>query len=112
MIFDSLRLLERVGYIHVCARLCQVVRIPNVRPRPGWIRDNLPVFTLIMMTLVITAYKSVIIVPRFADSPGILYTWYKAVQGGMYWYEPVRTLLDTRPYEKPQNGTYHTYRHR
>jgi hypothetical protein len=24
----------------------------------------------------------------------------------MYWYEPVRTLLDTRPYEKPQNGTY------
>ncbi len=41
---------------------------------------------------------------------GILYrstlTWYKAVQDGMYWYEPVRTLLDTRPYEKPQNGTY------
>ncbi len=37
-----------------------------------------------------------------------LYTWYKAVQGGMYWYEPVRTLLDTVawPYEKPQNGTY------
>ena len=37
---------------------------------------------------------------------GILYTWYKAVQGGMYWYVPVRTLLDTWPYEKPQNGTY------
>ncbi len=39
-------------------------------------------------------------------SSGILYTWYKAVQDGMYWYKPVRTLLDTRPYEKPQNGTY------
>ncbi len=39
---------------------------------------------------------------------GILYTWYKAVQDAMYWYKPawVRTLLDTRPYEKPQNGTY------
>ena len=24
----------------------------------------------------------------------------------MYWHEPVRTLLDKRPYEKPQNGTY------
>jgi hypothetical protein len=40
------------------------------------------------------------------NTSGILYTWYKAVQDGMYWYEPVRTLLDTRPYEKPQNGTY------
>ncbi len=45
---------------------------------------------------------------------GILYTsgWYKAVQleDGMYWddSEPVlvRTLIDTRPYEKPQNGAY------
>jgi hypothetical protein len=40
------------------------------------------------------------------DASGILYTWYKAVQGGMYWYKPVCTLLYTRPYEKPQNGTY------
>jgi hypothetical protein len=39
------------------------------------------------------------------DASGILYTWYKAVQDGMYWYEPVSTLLDTRQYEKPQNGT-------
>ncbi len=37
---------------------------------------------------------------------GILYPWYMAVQGGMYWYEPVRTLVDTRRYQKPQNGTY------
>ena len=29
------------------------------------------------------------------------------VQGStMYWYVPVRTLLDTWSYEKPQNGTY------
>ncbi len=35
-------------------------------------------------------------------------------QDGMYWYEPVRTLLDTRPYEKPQNGNLNTstYQHR
>jgi hypothetical protein len=45
-------------------------------------------------------------VGRGRGTSGILYTWYKAVQGGMYWYEPVRTLLDTRRYEKPQNGTY------
>jgi hypothetical protein len=37
---------------------------------------------------------------------GILYTWYKAVHDGMYWYVPVRTLLGTWRYEKPQNGTY------
>ena len=36
---------------------------------------------------------------------GILYPWYKVVQDGMYWYEPVRTLVDTRPYKKPQIGT-------
>ena len=29
-----------------------------------------------------------------------------AVQDGMYRYEPVRTLLATWRYEKPQNGTY------
>jgi hypothetical protein len=40
------------------------------------------------------------------STSGILYTWYKAVQDGMYWYEPVRTLLDIRPNKKPQNGTY------
>ena len=39
-------------------------------------------------------------------SSGILYTWYKAVHDGMYWYVPVRTLLGTWRYEKPQNGTY------
>jgi hypothetical protein len=27
------------------------------------------------------------------------------VQDGIYWYEPVRTLVDTRPYKKPQIGT-------
>jgi len=37
---------------------------------------------------------------------GILYTWYKTVHDGMYWYVPVRTLLGTWWYEKPQNGTY------
>ncbi len=36
---------------------------------------------------------------------GILYTWYMAVQGSLYWYIPVRTLLATWRYEKPQNGT-------
>ncbi len=43
-----------------------------------------------------------------ADAPasGILYTWYMAVQGRLYWYIPVRTLLATWQYEKPQNGTY------
>ena len=39
------------------------------------------------------------------SSSGILYPWYKVVQDGMYWYEPVRTLVDTRPYKKPQIGT-------
>ena len=38
-------------------------------------------------------------------SSGILYPWYKVVQGGMYWYKPVRTLVDTWPYKKPQFGT-------
>jgi hypothetical protein len=36
---------------------------------------------------------------------GILYPWYKVVQGGVYWYEPVHTLVDTLPYKKPQIGT-------
>ncbi len=42
---------------------------------------------------------------------GILYTWYMVVQGGMYRLEPVRTLLATWRYEKPQNGhgTYQYY---
>ena len=31
---------------------------------------------------------------------GILYPWYKAVQGGTYWYVPVHPLLDTRWYKK------------
>ncbi len=26
------------------------------------------------------------------QTSGILYPWYKAVQGGLYWYEPVRTF--------------------
>jgi hypothetical protein len=39
------------------------------------------------------------------STSGILYPWYKVVQDGMYWYEPVRTLVDTRPYKKPQIGT-------
>jgi hypothetical protein len=29
-----------------------------------------------------------------------------AVQGGMYWYELICTLLATWMYQKPQNGTY------
>jgi hypothetical protein len=37
---------------------------------------------------------------------GILYTWYMAVQGSLYWYIPVRTLLATWRYEKPHFGTY------
>ena len=37
---------------------------------------------------------------------GILYPWYKAVQGGTYWYVPVHPLLDTRRYKKRQNCTY------
>ncbi len=28
-------------------------------------------------------------------SSGILYPWYKVVQDGMYWYEPVRMLVAT-----------------
>jgi hypothetical protein len=43
---------------------------------------------------------------RLIIASGILYTWYKAVHDGMYWYVPVRTLLGTWRYEKPQNGTY------
>jgi hypothetical protein len=39
-------------------------------------------------------------------SSGILYTWYMAVQGSMYRYIPVCTLLVTWRYEKRQNGTY------
>ncbi len=36
---------------------------------------------------------------------GILYTWYMVVQGGMYWYKPVRTLADTWQYKKRHIGT-------
>jgi hypothetical protein len=43
---------------------------------------------------------------QYVPASGILYTWYKAVHDGMYWYVPVRTLLGTWRYEKPQNGTY------
>ena len=54
-------------------------------------------------------YTMIINFLGFPDAPacpsGILYPWYKVVQGGMYWYEPVRTLVDTRPYKKPQIGT-------
>jgi hypothetical protein len=39
------------------------------------------------------------------QTSGILYPLYKVVQDGMYWYEPVRTLVDTRPYKKPPIGT-------
>ena len=38
-------------------------------------------------------------------SSGILYPWYKAVQGGTYGYVPVHPLLDTRRYKKSQNCT-------
>ena len=37
---------------------------------------------------------------------GIQYPWYKAVQGGTYWYAPVRTYVNTRWYKKSQNCTY------
>jgi hypothetical protein len=39
-----------------------------------------------------------------SGAPRILYTWYMAVQDGMYHYEPVRTLLATWRYEKHQSG--------
>jgi hypothetical protein len=38
------------------------------------------------------------------ETSGIL--WYMVVQDSMYQYEPVRTLLATWQYEKPQNGKY------
>jgi hypothetical protein len=41
-----------------------------------------------------------------AIASGIVYTWYMAVQGSLYWYIPVRTLLATWWYEKPHFGTY------
>ncbi len=48
--------------------------------------------------------------PQLGDgalaSSGILYTCYMEVQGSMFWYIAVRTLLATWRYKKPQNGTY------
>jgi hypothetical protein len=36
---------------------------------------------------------------NMSNSSGILYTWYMVVQGSMFWYIPVRTLLATWRYE-------------
>jgi len=35
-----------------------------------------------------------------------MYQVYRIPDDGMYWYEPVRTLLDTRPYIHQHSGEY------
>ncbi len=61
---------------------------------------------VIHVILVISVHTQYIPVHTASGTSGILYTWYKAVHDGMYWYVPVRTLLGTWRYEKTQNGTY------